>query len=275
MNNTIFVFGFSENEMEKIKVVFGEKKFEVIQKNEAMDLIVNFACATFISSRNFTQDDWEKLCGAYEDIDVFSEVMVFVGKPNFQATGLKRFTVCSDFDEFMARTKYFVLEIKKKERKRHTFSSTISLAIQILAEIQNNPGITTNRLAEKFEVSQRTIQRNIETLRMSGEAMVKEPTTKGWMLEFDESLLLIDVLPVKDSIRYFDSVFSYREILRDYLVDCGLSQKDALELSERVRKGYLYRKEYSHPQIPKKVTDWFSYVKYLPSVRRLLQDEEK
>lgn len=71
----------------------------------------------------------------------------------------------------------------------------------------------------------------------------------------------------------FDNIFGYREILNKYLCDCGLSKKEAFQISEKVRKGFFYKKKYSHSKIPQDVTDWFSSVEYLPSVRRLLKDE--
>lgn len=73
----------------------------------------------------------------------------------------------------------------------------------------------------------------------------------------------------------FDNIFGYRELLTKYLCDCGLSKEDAFYISEKVRKGYFYNKEYEHSQIPKVVTNWFASVKYLPSVRRLLEDEQE
>ena len=73
----------------------------------------------------------------------------------------------------------------------------------------------------------------------------------------------------------FDNIFGYRELLTRYLCDCGLPKEEAFYISERVRKGFMYNKKYEHPKIPKDVTEWFSSVKYLPSVRRLLEDERE
>lgn len=73
----------------------------------------------------------------------------------------------------------------------------------------------------------------------------------------------------------FDNIFGYREILTKYLCDCGLSNEEAFQISEKVRKGFFYKKEYKHSKIPQGVTHWFSSVKYLPSVRRLLDDEQE
>ena len=73
----------------------------------------------------------------------------------------------------------------------------------------------------------------------------------------------------------FDNIFGYREILTKYLCDCELSKEYAFGISERVRNGHFYNKKYKYSQIPKAITDWFASVKYLPSVRRLLDDEHE
>ncbi len=280
LNRNVFLYGFNRDDACRIKSFFSDSKFVVIEITEFMDLLAGYACAVIISADRFSEDDFDLFFSAYRDTDTFSEVIVFVGELPCKSKDIKKFNVCSDIDAFCEKGKYFALQAVKKEKKRHTFSSTVSMAIRILAEIQNNPGITSAQLAENCEVSIRTVQRNVETLKMSGESIIKDPVTKGWRLEFQESLLLIQSLPAFDSKLYFDKVFAYRELLREYLVDCGLNREEAFELSERVRKGYYYEKggrhpqRFSHPEIPKDVTDWFGKVKYLPSVRRLLEDEQ-
>ena len=78
----------------------------------------------------------------------------------------------------------------------------------------------------------------------------------------------------KQNFNYnFDNVFGYRELLTQYLCECGLPKEEAFCLSEKVRKGYFYNKKYTHPKIPEYVTDCFSKVKYLPSIRRLTEYE--
>lgn len=89
---------------------------------------------------------------------------------------------------------------------------------------------------------------------------------------------LSEVIVLKNNKEYFysfDNIFGYREILSKYLCDCGIPTDEAFQISEKVRKGFFYKKEYKHSKIPQDVTDWFSSVKYLPSVRRLLDDEQE
>lgn len=83
------------------------------------------------------------------------------------------------------------------------------------------------------------------------------------------------MLNKKELYYSFDNIFGYREILTKYLCDCGISTDEAFQISEKVRKGFFYKKEYTYSKIPQEVTAWFSSVEYLPSVRRLLDDEQE
>lgn len=89
---------------------------------------------------------------------------------------------------------------------------------------------------------------------------------------------LSEVIVLKNNKEYFynfDNIFGCREILTKYLCDCGIPTDEAFQISEKARKGFFYKKEYTHSKIPQEVTAWFGSVKYLPSVRRLLDDEQE
>lgn len=276
MITTILVFGFEKKEIQKIESLFSE--FDILDVGCSTDLIALPACAIIISGSSFEKEYLDELVAYYKEVGTYSEEVIFIGEPLYKTSETKKFIVCSDLDELERKAKYLALTIKKKERKRHTFSSTVATAIKVLVEIKNDPGVTTAQLAEKIEISSRSVLRNIETLNMAGESIVKDNTSKGWKLEFDESLLLVQNLPQEDEgfpVIQTDDFFEYREMLREYLEQCGLSDDEAFDLSEKVRMGMFYKKEFSHPLIPTYVTEWFSRVKYLPSVRRLLRDEKE
>ena len=189
MINNVLIYGFDTNNRNLIKSIFKEEEFCIIETDCTTDLIALPACAIIISCNDFSEEDYSELIAAYKDIDVFSELVIFVGTVNYDLN--KKFFNYSDMDKFLEKGKYLVMTAKRRERKRHTFSSAISMAIRILSEIQNNPGVTTKCMAEKFEVNSRTVQRYIETLNMAGEAIIKEKHTGGWRLEYDKSLLIL------------------------------------------------------------------------------------
>lgn len=52
-----------------------------------------------------------------------------------------------------------------------------------------HPGITTVQIAKEIEISQRSFQRYIETLRVAGEWIEYDRTLKGWKLTDGKSIL--------------------------------------------------------------------------------------
>ena len=89
--------------------------------------------------------------------------------------------------------KYVLLGAYKKTKKNENFSSTLANTIIILSQIRNKPFITTKELAEKLELSERTTQRYIETLRVAGEWIEYDTSRKGWKLCDGKSILWGDI----------------------------------------------------------------------------------
>ena len=59
--------------------------------------------------------------------------------------------------------------------------------------IDDNPGITSKEIADAIELTPRSVTRYIETLNVAGESIVYNNKSKGWSLQFKESLLRIGV----------------------------------------------------------------------------------
>lgn len=85
--------------------------------------------------------------------------------------------------------KYLLIESCQKRKKSESFSATLANAIFILSSIRNFPGITTKELSDKLEISPRSVQRYIETLRIAGEWIEYDPAQKGWKLSTGKSVL--------------------------------------------------------------------------------------
>lgn len=64
----------------------------------------------------------------------------------------------------------------------------------ILSIIRLQPGIRTQELADKLEVSVRTVQRHISTLQAAGEWIEYDTAKRGWRLQFGISVLFGDHL---------------------------------------------------------------------------------
>ena len=101
----------------------------------------------------------------------------------------KHIAVYKDFDSLSEKLKYILLSAYRKQKKSENFSATLANAIMILSTIRRKPYITSSELAEKLEMSQRSVQRYIETLRVAGEWIEYDTVHKGWHLQVGKSVL--------------------------------------------------------------------------------------
>ena len=63
---------------------------------------------------------------------------------------------------------------------------------KFLASLRKEKKLTQQELAEKLEVSERSVQRYIETLRIAGEWIEYDTALKGWKLSVGKSVLWDD-----------------------------------------------------------------------------------
>ena len=119
-------------------------------------------------------------------------------KPTFGSERLaeelkKEVSVYPTFEEFSDNAKYVLLSAYRRSKKNENFSATLANSIMILSLIRNKPFVTTKELAEKLELSERTVQRYIETLRVAGEWIEYDVSRRGWMLSEGKSMLWGDI----------------------------------------------------------------------------------
>ena len=86
----------------------------------------------------------------------------------------------------------FVHFFCKNAKKYKNFSIIVANTLFVLSAIKKTPGISTRELAEKLEVSERSVQRYIETLRIAGEWIEYDTALKGWKLSVGKSVLWDD-----------------------------------------------------------------------------------
>lgn len=75
-------------------------------------------------------------------------------------------------------------------KKRVAFSEQISNVLYVLKRILAKPYITRKKIAEELELSERSIQRYIETLNIADEEIFYDTKKHGWYLFDGESYLL-------------------------------------------------------------------------------------
>ena len=84
------------------------------------------------------------------------------------------------------------MDAQRKQKKHQNFSVVVANTLFVLSAIRKTPGISTKKLAEKLEVSERSVQRYIETLRIAGEWIEYDAASKGWKLSVGKSVLWDD-----------------------------------------------------------------------------------
>lgn len=102
------------------------------------------------------------------------------------------FVLYESMEKAKEKLKYDLLAAYRRQKKNTTFSRTIANALVVLTQIRKHPGITTEKLSEILELSPRTIQRYIESLRIAGEWITYNPSKKGWELQDGKSILFGD-----------------------------------------------------------------------------------
>lgn len=138
-------------------------------------------------------DDLEMLWEFYLEVSSVSETVVLVGHAEIPKQLKGRIKVFSSFEELQSDLKYILLSAYRNSKKNETFSAMLANAIMILSQIRIYPGTTTEQLAKRLEISRRSVQRYIETLRVAGEWIEYDRTLRGWKLTEGKSVLWGDL----------------------------------------------------------------------------------
>ena len=95
----------------------------------------------------------------------------------------------SCFDELSVELKYQLLTAYRKSRKAKDFSIKMADCIKIISLVKARPGIKTQEIAGRLEISTRTVQKYISTLQVAEEGIEYDNTKKGWFLPGNYSIL--------------------------------------------------------------------------------------
>lgn len=192
MESTIIgILGLKKEEIELIKKNLPHKNCEIMDTDDVRDIIAVNELAVIINTEAVPEEDMKILYDFYGEIAPFSETVVCIGKDRGELPeNIQRYiNVYECFDNLKDNLKYVLLSAYKKNKKTENFSSTLANTITILSLIRQRPYITSAELAKKLEMSQRSVQRYIETLRVAGEWIEYDTEKKGWTLQAGKSVL--------------------------------------------------------------------------------------
>lgn len=185
----IVTFGLKEDEISFIEKNLPQKECEVMDTDVATDIVALPEFAVIVRVASMRKADIELLYDFYGDVAPFSETVIFIGDVTIPVKLRNYIVVYKDFDSLRDNLRYILLSAYRKQKKSENFSATLANAIMILSLIRRKPYISSAELAEKLELSQRSIQRYIETLRVAGEWIEYDTLHKGWCLQVGKSVL--------------------------------------------------------------------------------------
>jgi len=157
------------------------------------DIIAYSSYIGIINIDKISANEEESLMSFFEDLGVLDENIVFYGEKaanrKSKITGIQYF---STFEQVCDRIGFVLIDAKRKTKKTKTYSRMIADCMIILRLIRDNPYISSQRILDNMEFGYniRTIQRYINTLRMTGEWIEYDLEKRGWYLIENKSLLL-------------------------------------------------------------------------------------
>ena len=189
----IGTFGLTDEQIAVIKDNIPTKNCEIMDTECFTDIVTRCEMAVIVMWDKLSEIDEDTLISFYTDIIPFSETLVLIGDVNVPNELKKAVSIYATFDEFAGNVKYILLSAYRKTKKNENFSSTLANSIIILSEIRKHQYVTTKELAEMLELSERTVQRYIETLRVAGEWIEYDVSHRGWKLQKGKSILWGDL----------------------------------------------------------------------------------
>jgi len=184
----VAAWGFSAEENKIINSFLTKTTMELLEVEFAADLLVVDSLMSIINISGVNGDELQQLLSYYNQVPVSSETVILVGDCGKLVIS-NRMAVYGKFSDLQSNLKYLLLAAHRQRKNAESFSRSISYALIILKMITENPGISSKEIADRLELSPRSVTRYIETLNMAGESIVYNRKKNGWSLEYDESLL--------------------------------------------------------------------------------------
>lgn len=191
----VISYGMTEVQNELIRRNLPSLEYELYATDIASDIVGISADAVIINSSVLSADDSKMVIEYYYESNAHLEQSVFwIGKNNLPNNLRCKIGHYECIEMMAVNLKYRLLEAHKRVAKSKDFSRRIADCIMILSAIRSHPGIQTKELAEKMELSIRTVQRYITTLQVAGEWIEYDTIKRGWRLQNGCSILFGDHL---------------------------------------------------------------------------------
>ena len=192
-NHRILVYGFSSDEISKIKDNIHLDDFELYTANSIEDVIALDSCIIILNIDNLTQSEYRLFAEYYGEIkDCCDESIFLIGKSKPQKIKSSKIHSFLSLPELLSVLNENLVKSKRKINKSRAFSKNLADCLMILSLIRSNPGIRTKELSQRLELPVRTVQRHISTLQATGEWIEYDTKKRGWNLQYGISILFGD-----------------------------------------------------------------------------------
>ena len=189
-DDRVMTFGLTKMQNESVGKVLPIKECELYVTDVPEDLIAISASAVIINAEKLSKSNVDMMFDYYTEIGKSADETVYwIGVPEPPKQLQKVIRTYSCFDELSVELKYQLLTAYRKSRKAKDFSRKMADCIKIISLVKARPGIKTQEIAERLEVSTRTVQRYISTLQVAGEGIEYDNIKKGWFLPGNYSIL--------------------------------------------------------------------------------------
>ena len=189
-DDRVMTFGLTKMQNESVGKVLPIKECELYVTDVPEDLIAISASAVIINAEKLSKSNVDMMFDYYTEIGKSADETVYwIGVPEPPKQLQKVIRTYSCFDELSVELKYQLLTAYRKSRKAKDFSRKMADCIKIISLVKAKPGIKTQEIAERLEVSTRTVQRYISTLQVAGEGIEYDYSKKGWFLPGNFSVL--------------------------------------------------------------------------------------
>jgi len=148
----------------------------------ATDIIAIPALGVVINPTAMPKRDLGMILDYYKEVGWhLSELVIFTKKVAVPKTAKIMYL---DDDDFNAGKVQALLSQASARKKRNAgYHARIALCLLVLKTVRNKPGISTKSIAEECDVSEKSVLRYIETLRVSGEWIDYDHQSRGWKLQ--------------------------------------------------------------------------------------------
>lgn len=185
----VVALGLSPEHVELIKKSCMLKQNELRLTENYIDVIAEYANLYVVNTACLSQDELQTLLDLWVEVGGGQDI-VLLGAVDLPSGLARRAKVFSP-DDFLQSAKYCLLDVEKSKQKQEAHSRQYILFLKTLIMIRNRPGISTKQISGELEVSARTVQRYINSLRVAGEYIEFDRQKMGWVLGAEGKSLLL------------------------------------------------------------------------------------